>query len=599
MFKFFRRSMFEVALAFLLIFIVLRAPHTNAADGFLDPEVAFKFSAKMLDPKTAEVTYTIADGYYLYRERFAFKAEGAQLAAAVIPAGQVKFDENFQKKVEIYRHSVTIQLPVKAERSFILKVSAQGCADQGLCYAPMERQATLSTSSGLLALLSPLGGGSTASSDPSRLMSSNAKTQVESELERLENVLKRGRVLAVLPLFLLLGLGLAFTPCILPMMPILSSILVGEGAQISRARGFILSLAYTSGVVLVYTALGVAAGLAGQGFSAALQNPWILSAFALLMVALALSMFGVYQLQMPAMIQRQLIKTSGRQSGGKLVGVFVMGVLSALIIGPCVAAPLAAVLLYLSQTRDIVLGASALATLAFGMSVPLLLLGMSAGFLLPRTGAWMNSIKHFFGVLMLGLALWIVLPLLPAWGGRVGGVALSLGYGGYIWWATQGWLSRFIGTLALVFGLVQLGGLIMGTNVGIPFQGASKNTSKLEFKSVQSLTELNVALAQARGKAVMLDFYADWCVSCQEMEKLTFADSRVRDQFASMVLLRVDVTENNEHDKTLLKRFKLFGPPAMIFFDQQGQEVQGRQVIGYQNAETFLHSLTLGRATSN
>ncbi|HJV53278.1 MAG TPA: protein-disulfide reductase DsbD [Noviherbaspirillum sp.] len=571
-----RFTLASVLIVLAALGALLLAPHSRASDEFLEPEKAFQFSAKMVDAATAEVTYKIADGYYMYRERFAFKAEGAKLGEPRIPSGKVKFDETFQKNVETYHSGVTIRLPVTADGEFILKVTGQGCADKGLCYAPMESQAKLSPQGGLLAAAAPSG---------------------DADMGRIEATLKSGRLMAILPLFLLLGLGLSFTPCVLPMVPILSSIIVGEGVQVSRARGFVLSAAYSLGMALIYTALGVAAGLVGEGLAAALQNPWMLGAFAVLMSVLSLSMFGVYQLQVPAAIQHKLMKASDRQSSGKLFGVFAMGAISALIVGPCVAAPLAGALLYISQTRDVIIGGSALFAMAIGMSVPLLLIGVSAGALLPRAGAWMESVKIFFGVLMLGLALWIVAPVLPGWLPMLGWAMLGIGYGAYLVWFKQwGWFSKVIGALFAVLGLVQLVGATTGGRDALaPLAHLTRPAKKAEFTRVKSVQELDAAIARANGKTVMLDFYADWCVSCKEMDKLTFSDARVQQKFADMVLLQADVTANNEDDKALLRRFRLFGPPGIIFFDKQGREIQGGRVIGYQDADKFLRSL----ATAN
>ena len=566
----------RIVAGLLLAVAAMLAPLSHASEDFLEPEIAFKFSARMIDAKTAEVTYRIADGYYMYREAFKFKAEGATLGEPVIPPGKIKFDETFQKDVESYRGTVAITIPVTASGAFTLKSTGQGCADKGLCYPPMESVASLSTDGSVMPV-SMAGTGSAA----------------DSEMGRIEASLRSGKLMAILPLFLLLGIGLSFTPCVLPMVPILSSIIVGEGTNVSRGRGFALSAAYSLGMALVYTALGVAAGLAGEGLAAALQNPWVLGAFALLMAGLSLSMFGVYQLQVPAALQAKLTDASGRQSAGKMAGVFAMGAISALIVGPCVAAPLAGALLYISQTRDVIIGGGALFAMAVGMSVPLMLVGLSAGTLLPRAGAWMESVKFFFGVLMLGLAIWIITPVIPGWVPMIGWAVLGLGYGAYLIWKA-GKAGKIAGLLFAAFGLVQLAGAATGGRDPLaPIAHLGGKVHKTEFKRVKSVAELEAAVAQSAGKTVMLDFYADWCVSCIEMEKLTFSDKRVQAQFANMVLLQADVTENNADDKELLKRFKLFGPPGIIFFDKQGREIQGGRVIGYQNAERFLNSLSL------
>jgi thioredoxin:protein disulfide reductase len=577
-----RSSVGRMATGLVLVALALLAPLSHAAEDFLEPEIAFKFSARMIDEKTAEISYRIADGYYMYREAFKFKAEGATLGEPLFPPGKVKFDETFQKDVESYRKTVAITIPVTAGSTFTLRSTGQGCADKGLCYPPMESVVKLSID-GSAPAMSTAGMGSAGAQ----------LSSPDTEMGRIEASLQSGKLLVILPLFLLLGIGLSFTPCVLPMVPILSSIIVGEGTDVSRSRGFTLSAAYSLGMALVYTALGVAAGLAGEGLAAALQNPWVLGAFAILMAILSLSMFGVYQLQVPASLQAKLADASGRQSAGKMAGVFVMGAISALIIGPCVAAPLAGALLYISQTRDVLIGGSALFAMAVGMSVPLLLVGVSAGALLPRAGAWMESVKFFFGVLMLGLAIWIVTPVIPGWVPMLGWAALGIGYGGYLLWKGSK-LAKGAGLVFAVFGLVQLAGAATGGRDPLaPIAHLNGGVHKTEFKRVKSVAELDAVIAQSAGKTVMLDFYADWCVSCIEMEKLTFSDKRVQAQFADMVLLQADVTANNADDKELLKRFKLFGPPGIIFFDKQGREIQGGRVIGFQNAEKFLNSLSL------
>ncbi|MFZ6750791.1 protein-disulfide reductase DsbD [Undibacterium sp. Ren11W] len=574
-------------LATLLLAIISQSSH---ADDFLDPEQAFKVEARMLQPGLAEVTFVIADGYYLYRDRIKIVAEAATLGEVQLPPGKVKFDETFQKEVETYRGRVAVNIPVQVSADFVLKVSRQGCADQGLCYPPMESSLNLSA----------VGTSSANEKEAAQLTTeivaqASQASATQGDSYSISKALKSGKLIAILPLFFLLGLGLSFTPCVLPMVPILSFIIVGEGVAIKRSRGFLLSLSYALGMALVYTALGVAAGLIGEGLAASLQNPWVLGVFAVMMAGLSLSMFGVYQLQVPGALQSKLTVVSEGQRNGKLIGVFLMGAISALIVGPCVAAPLAGALVYISQTRDVLVGGSALFAMAMGMSVPLLLVGISAGSLLPRAGAWMEAIKRFFGVLMLAMALWMVSPVIPVWAQMAGWAALLLGYAGYQLFVHKGGVPSkvFALTLALA-GLTQLVGLSTGGRdvyapvahlFGAPTQGVT-------FKRIGSLTELNEVLLQSKGKLVMLDFYADWCVSCKEMEKLTFSDGQVKTKLDGMLLLQVDVTANNAQDKELLKRFNLFGPPGIIFFDKQAKELLDARVIGYQNAEKFLTSLT-------
>jgi thiol:disulfide interchange protein DsbD len=551
-----------------------------AEDQFLPPEQAFRFSARMADASNVEIRFKIADQYYLYRERFAFKADGARLGTPVIPPGKIKFDETFEKDVEVYRHEVVIRLPVAADAPFTLTVSSQGCADKGLCYPPAESVVQLLPTS--------------AAGLPAYEMQSVAGEEIETDMGRIEASLASGNLLLILPLFLLLGLGLSFTPCVLPMVPILSFIIVGEGQHTSRGRGFILALAYTMGMALIYTALGVAAGLIGEGLSANLQSPPVLITFAIFMALLSLSMFDIYQLQMPPSVQMMLTRWSERQRAGKLAGVFVMGMLSALIVGPCVAAPLAGVLVYISQTKDVVIGGSALFVMALGMSVPLLLVGLSAGTLLPRAGHWMKAVKPFFGVLMLALALWMVSSLLPGWALMLGWGLLAVSYGVFLFVSRQlGWRGRATGIIFLLLGGVQLAGLATGgRDAWAPVAHLSgKVHEKTAFTRIYSVTELDQAIAAARGRPVMLDFYADWCVACLEMEKLTFTDPAVKAKMQDIVLLQADVTANNADDKALLKRFALFGPPGIIFFNREGEVLRNPRVIGFQSSEKFLQSL--------
>ncbi len=565
----------------LLLLTLLWLRPVMAEDQFLPPEQAFRFSATMTDASVIEVRFDVADDYYLYRERFAFKADGAQLGAPVIPAGKMKFDETFNKTVETYRQQVLIRLPVKADGAFTLSVSSQGCSDRGLCYAPMESVVKLSPAGAHLSQV--------AESVPAAV-----EPTAETEMGRIEASLASGNLLLILPLFLLLGLGLSLTPCVLPMVPILSFIIVGEGERTSRSRGFVLSLAYAMGMALVYTALGIAAGLIGEGLSANLQSPPVLITFAIFMAVLSLSMFDIYQLQVPPSVQLKLTRWSEQQRAGKLAGVFVMGMLSALIVGPCVAAPLAGVLVYISQTRDVVIGGSALFAMAVGMSVPLLLLGLSAGALVPKAGRWMMAVKPLFGVLMLALALWMVASLLPDWALMLGWGLLGVAYGGFLLMSRQlGLRGRAMGMVFVLLGAVQLAGLATGgRDAWAPLAHLTGEAhKKIAFKRIHSIAELDQTIAAARGRPVMLDFYADWCVACLEMEKLTFTDPAVSEKMQDILLLQVDVTANNADDKALLKRFGLFGPPGIIFFDKDGAELRSFRVIGFQTPEVFIQSL--------
>ena len=600
----------------------------GAAPDFLPPEQAFRFEARALDDRNVEVAFSVTDGYYLYREQFAFAAEGegVRLGAAQVPPGKVKFDETFAKNVETHRGRVVIRVPVEAApASFRLTVTSQGCADAGLCYPPMESVALVQLAGyggdGRVSAVAPEATGPVAVTSPPPASPATAPTglapgSAPASESSIDGALRSGRTWVVLGVFFVAGLLLSFTPCVLPMLPILSSIIVGQtGASTSRSRGFGLALGYSLGMALVYTALGVAAGLAGEGLAAALQNPWVLGGFALMLAALSMSMFGFYELQLPAALRDRLDAGASRFKGGRWLGVFAMGGLSALIVSPCVAAPLAGALLYISQTRDVLLGGSALFALAAGMSVPLLLVGASAGALLPRAGLWMESVKRFFGILLLGVAWWIVSPVLPAPLG-VAGWGLLLLLAASLFGAFErpseptGAGARLGKAMALALALLgsaQIVGAMGGATDPLqPLQRFGQKTmSQLSdtptaaraategaprFQRVQDLAELD-AVVRSAGRPVMLDFYADWCVSCKEMEHLTFSDARVRERLDRLLLLQVDVTKNSPADRALLKRFNLFGPPGILFFDAQGRELDAHRVIGYQDATQFLGSL--------
>jgi thiol:disulfide interchange protein DsbD len=599
-------------LRLLLLLVALLPLSARAADDFLEPERAFRFSARAADAGVVEVGFDIAPGYYMYREQFKFSADGAPLGPPELPQGKVKFDQTFQKNVETYRGALRIRIPVtQASASFRLNVLSQGCADAGLCYPPMPSVATVS--------LKGFGGDGSvrgvrsgdaalpAGADPQNATPAPpavVNTASRADSGAIESALQSGAFWTVIAVFFGAGVLLSLTPCVLPMLPILSSIIVGHGGAGSRGRGLALASSYSFGMALVYTAFGVAAGLAGEGLAAALQTPWVLGVFALLLVLLSLSMFGVYELRLPSTFNGGLARGLLRLNGGRIAAVFVMGGVSALIVSPCVAAPLAGALVYLSQTRDVLLGGTALFALAAGMSVPLLLVGASAGALLPRAGAWMDGIKRFFGVLLLGVALWMVQPLLSAALAMVGWGLLLLGAAVLLltpWHGAFAWPRRALGIAAGAFALMQFVGAASGGNdplqplahLGVKRDAAT--TSELPFKLVRNVEELDAAITAA-GKPVMLDFYADWCVSCKEMEHFTFTDAEVQRLLAGFVLLKADVTKNNADDRALLRRFRLFGPPGTIFFDAQGRELTGLRVIGFQGAKRFADTL---RATAS
>ncbi len=743
------------------------------AEEFLEPEVAFKFSARALDANTLEARWQIADGYYMYRDKFKFEVTGASLNASRLPAGKVKEDENFGK-VEIYRKDIRIALPIQrtaGTTSVTLKTTAQGCADAGLCYTPQTESTTLklpamvavaaaasldapvskassSTLASALDGLRSLGGMSApkllppdeafpvavamvdaqtvkfdytltpdtylyrdklayvvkspadvkvasvntpagdVKEDPSfgrtevyhkafsasvtlsralaagetlvmsaswqgcneavgvcyppihrdftltalsvgapvlqgggpnpviaaQAVASEPAAMVdpanESDTSKIERVLKGGSFWAVVATFFGLGLLLALTPCVFPMIPILSGIIAGQKKELTKVSGFMLALAYVLGMAITYSLAGVAAALSGTLISNALQNPWALGIGAGIFVALALSMFGFFELQLPSFIQSKFSDASNKMKGGSFVGVFVMGALSAVIMGPCVAPPLAAALAFIAQTGNTTLGGVALFVLALGMGVPLLLVGVSAGALLPRAGGWMNAVKYFFGVTMLAIAIYLISPIIPAWISMLLWAMLLVGSAIFLHALdplpahASGWMRLWkgLGVVLLIGGLSLILGMLAGSRDllqpldvfkgGSGGQAIAAEQKTLVFEKVKDVAALDAKLAAARaeGRPVMLDFYADWCVSCKEMERFTFSDPKVQARLQNVLLLKADVTANTDADKALLKRFSLFGPPGLIFWNGAGAQ-SGYKVIGFEKPDKFLTSV--------
>ena len=585
---------------FLLLAMMMAAfGVARGADTFLEPERAFVLSGRAIDARQVEVRFDIAPGYYLYGDKFHFAAEGVTLGPAVLPKGKIKFDETFQKDVESHRGTIRIVLPVeKAAGEFKLAVTSQGCADAGLCYPPQEQILAVSLTGfdgdGTVRLL--------AAAEPSGDVSTPGATAALAAAsgDRVDAALRGGHFWPIVGVFFVAGVLLSFTPCVLPMLPILSSLIAGQGANVSRGRGLALAASYSLGMALVYTLFGIAAGLVGEGLAANLQKPWVLGLFALGLLGLAGSMFGFYELRLPHALQGHAHRASSKLPAGRVAGVFAMGGLSALIVSPCVVAPLAGALVYLSQTRDVVLGGTALFSLASGMSVPLLVVGASAGTLLPRAGAWMEGVKQFFGVLLVGVAIWIIQPVLPGqlslalWAVLLVGSAVAL-----VEFRRAGrrplWRLIAASVAGLIGAMQFVGAASGGTDPLQPLRhlaaaSPAANAATMRFIPVRSVADLDSALGST-GRPVMLDFYADWCVSCKEMERFTFADPRVQAKLSGALLLKADVTANNPQDRELLRRFNLFGPPGTIFFDAQGREIEGTRVIGFQDAERFTQTL--------
>lgn len=593
----------------LLFLLMLFSLFARAGEPeLLEPEKAFRFSAQWVDANNIEVRYQIADGYYLYRERFSFEVQpgGFSLGKPHMPAGEVHQDQFFGR-VETYRGDLKISLPLQqagSSQTLTLKAVSQGCADVGVCYTPLEQKAALILAATNMSLSSPTSAVATlqslqaAATNPLQ-KTATSRAPLNDESSQAVNLLRGGSFWLIVASFFGFGLLLSLTPCVFPMIPILSGIIVGQKQRMTKTRGLILSASYVLGVAITYALAGVAAGLTGTLISTALQNPWVLATFAALFVLLAFSMFGFYELQFPVSLQSKLSDATNHIKGGNLVGAFVMGGLSAVILGPCVVAPLAGALLYISQTRDVVLGGSSLFVMALGMGSPLIAVGLSAGALLPKAGSWMDAVKKFFGVLLLGVAIWLISSLIPAQVHLLLWAALLIVCAIYLITpltvaSAYRRVWKGVGIIALVAGVALLVGAFSGEQ-GIFRQlvqltGTANPVQELKFQRVKNNAELDEAISQARGRYVMLDFYADWCVSCKEMELFTFSDAAVQVRLKKLQLLQADVTVNNADDAALLKRFALFGPPGILFFDKQGNEIKTR-VIGYQNPDTFLVTL--------
>ena len=617
-----------------VIWLLLCLAHLSHAGGFLDrlpllggakqeiflpPDQAFGLDVTVLNAHTLLASFKITPGYYLYRDKVSLgikggsaKATGTKITNIAMPKGEVKHDPNFGDMAvfhQPFQAEITLERTGNAAQNITVEASYQGCKDKSLCYPPINKSISIvlpevkdtppaKTNSAMLAVAQQV------QNTPQTAQPAASSANVQNENGQIAKLFKQGSFWLIVSFFFGAGLLLAFTPCIFPMVPILSGIIVGRGHKITHMHGFILSLAYVLGMALTYAAVGVVAGLSGSLLSNALQTPWVLGSFAAVFVLLSLSMFGFYELQLPTALQSKLSSTSNRLHGGHLSGVFVMGALSAVIVGPCVAAPLAGALLYIGQTHDALLGGVALFALALGMGLPLLLIGASAGTLLPKAGAWMESVKRFFGVLLLAVAIWIVSSLIPVgvqmllWAALLVLSAVYLRALDALPHNAGGWhkLWKGIGILALLFGGAYLIGALSGArDILRPLSAIGSTQTEtpaiIKFSRVKNIAELNERIAQAHGKAVMLDFYADWCVSCKEMERYTFADAKVQARLKNAVLLQADVTANSEEDKVLLQRFELFGPPAILFFDTQGKELADFRVTGYQDATQFLQSL--------
>ncbi len=566
---------------------------------FPPPDKVFHFSARAEGYHQIGLDWRIRTGYYLYRSRIHVRAPaGTKLGPLQLPPGLIKVDPYFGRE-QIYRHRVrarvaVISIPSADVRQVTLMVTYQGCADAGLCYPPITKTVTV----GLPPAASHAASGPAASVPVSAPALRHAS--LGTPQGRFAGLARSGSWLAMLGWFYLAGLALAFTPCCLPMLPIVSGIIVGHGRQVTAGRAFVLSLTYVLGMAATYTLAGAAAAAAGAEVQAFFQRPWILVSFAGVLAAMGLAMIGLFNVQMPTTLQTRLAALSGRQSAGTLGGVAVMGALSALIVTSCVAPALVGALAVISRTGEVARGAAALFALSIGMGTPLLAVGASAGRLLPKAGPWMDTVKRLFGAMMLGVAVWMLSRLLPAritlalWAVPALAAAWALISDARQTRSSGRWTLRLGAALAGVYALaVMTGAALGGSNPLEPFPALARPAPVLHFTAIHSVADLDqdVARAQRLHRTVMVDFYASWCTSCKEMEATTFADPTVRQALSRTVLLRADVTANNANDRALLKHFGIFGPPTVAFYSDEGRELHRFQVVGYMDAGEFLRQL--------
>jgi thiol:disulfide interchange protein DsbD len=540
----------KLLITFALVFGAIVAQAQN----FLAPEQAFQVSAEYQSNQEIVLHAKPAKGYYIYRESIKFKlvknTDAVQLGLPQLPLGKIKFDENFGKELETYPKDFSILLPLinnKNATGMLLSMELQGCADKGICYPPMELRFTLS---GLQSTVNGVlyeEGAAIDSTAPKKLGLSELWS-ARDDAGLLTGMLQNISPVVLLVSFFILGLAMALTPCVLPMLPIMSSVIFGSKNErhrnVSKLRSSMLALSYVLGMAIMYSVAGMITAALGANIQVWLQNPWVLGAFALLLLALAASLFGFYELRLPQALHNKIDRIAGKQEGGSVVGAFMLGAISTLIASPCVTAPLAGVLAFIAQTGSIPLGGILLFVMALGMGLPLMLFAIGARGLLPKAGAWMTIVQRIFGVLLIGLAVWVASPIF-----------------------TNSKTSSNETMHQLESGLV--------------------------FQRVATSAQLEAVLIQAKQKRqpVLLDFYADWCVTCKEMELLTFSDEKVKTALSTYLLIQVDVTKNTVEHQRILKQYALFGPPAILFFDANGEEKLSRRVIGFMKAERFLERL--------
>lgn len=597
-------------LFWLPLFLLLFGNSAHAITGLFDQnpfkdsgpvpvEEAFVLSFYQ-EGNNLKLVWNMPDDYYLYRDRIELKSGTTTEVAARNNSPAVLKDDPLFGQVWVYHKKAEVDLSLNTSsqsgQADVITLTYQGCWEGGVCYPPVTKEIPINAfqpvSADVIAEQAKVA--NTAA------VTTTSSTPALTEQDQFAQMLSQGSIFVILGAFFVAGLALSFTPCVFPMIPILSSIIAGQGRHVSAGKGFVLSLVYVLAVSVTYTIAGVLAGLFGENIQALFQNPWIISAFSLIFVLLSLSMFGFYELQLPNSLQTKLSSASHSQQGGTVAGVAVMGFLSALIVGPCMAAPLAGALIYIGQTGDPILGGSALFSMSLGMGVPLLLVGASAGKLLPHAGLWMNKVKAVFGVLLLLLAAWMLDRIVPTtvtmWLTAII-LIVSAVYMGALSSAksTKESIAKGVGLIVLLYAVSLMAGALAGGNSLIyPLKafagGQAQQNQGLPFINVTTPEALERELAQAKslGQPVMLDFYADWCVACIELEVVTFADSAVQTALKPYRVIKVDVTANDERAKALNKAYSVIGPPALIFFNAQGKQLDHKTLVGVIKPDVFL-----------
>jgi len=570
------------------------------SDEPLQADKAFKFSVKAKDANTLIATWDIHKEYYLYHDKFFIDVKGAEFGEITFPKGKIKDDPLFGK-VQIHKGKLSVELPLTNIESQTINFTGkyQGCWTGGICYPPQEKNVDITL---------PIQGEVSSNQvkktpEQSENTSVNNTTEELNETDKIASLLKQDNILWVLASFFGFGLLLSLTPCVFPMIPILSGIIVGQ-KNVTTRKALIMSIVFVLAMSVTYSIAGVLAGYFGENLQVLFQTPWVLALFSLIFVALAFSMFGYYEIQLPSSLQTKITNISNKQEGGHLIGVVIMGFLSALIVGPCVAPPLAGALIYIGQTGDAVLGGLSLFVMSLGMGVPLIIIGAGVS-KLPRAGVWMDNIKYIFGILMLAVAIWLIsrviseMAALILWALLFSISPIAMGVLNKLNNTPGAWARIFkaIGLLVLGYGIL-LWGLVArgGGDMLAPLSGWGVSQQleavHVKFEKITTTTELDQYLAKAKNnnQIVMLDFYADWCISCKELEKFVFSDSQVVSEMKNSIALQADVTANNANDKALMERFNIIGPPAILFF-KDGKEIKNARIVGEINAQGFIERL--------